>query len=205
MTMLTRAFIACWIVAAAPAVAVAEEPAAAATAPSSSATSNLWLVAGGAFATLRGDCQNCEGDYPYRHSGSILGAAGYRVNRRMDVGAELFWVPVDTAHGRIRTTHVDAVAQFRPWDRHGFFLKGGAGTAFVRNWVDVIGPDAINSKALSVLIGGGWLLRPTRRITFEAFAAQHAAALGDLETATGDVSDVIGNFWSLGVALVIRP
>jgi hypothetical protein len=135
----------------------------------------------------------------------VLGAIGYRVTRRTDVGAEFFWMPIDTAQGRIRTTHLDAVAQFRPWEGHGFFLKGGAGTAFIRNWVDAIGPDAIDSKALSVVIGGGWLLRPSERLTVEAFATQHAAAIGDLQTATGDVPDVIGNLWSLGVALVIRP
>jgi hypothetical protein len=62
------------------------------------------------------------------------------------------------------------------------------------------------SKALSaVVVGGGWLLRPGARVAVEAFAAQHAAALGDLQTASGGVPDVIGNFWSVGVALVLRP
>ena len=122
----------------------------------------------------------------------------------MDVGGEVFWMPVDTADGRIRTTHFDAVAQFRPWASQGFFLKGGAGMAFVRNWVDVLGQDSINSKALSVVIGGGWAFRPAERVGFQVFAAQHVAALGDLQTAEGDVPDVVGNFWSLGAAIVIR-
>lgn len=61
-----------------------------------------------------------------------------------------------TCSGHVRTTHVDAVAQFRPWASHGFLLKGGAGMAFVRNWVDAAGPNAINSKVLWVVIGGGW-------------------------------------------------
>src|SRR5262245_47618475 len=69
--------------------------------------SPFWLVAGGAFATLRGDCQTCEDDYPYRHAGGVLANVGHRVNRRMDAGAEVFWMGVDTASGRIRTTHVD--------------------------------------------------------------------------------------------------
>ena len=54
--------------------------------------SRLWLTAGAASATLHGDCQTCEADYPYRHDGSVLANAGYRVNPRMDVGA--FIVPV---------------------------------------------------------------------------------------------------------------
>jgi hypothetical protein len=122
----------------------------------------------------------------------------------MDVGAEFFWVPMNTESGTIRSTHFDAVAQFRPWHTKGFFLKGGAGMAFVRNWVDVLGPDAINSKALSVVIGGGWVFRPEKRVGVELFVSQHAAAIGDLQTAETDVPDVMGNFWSIGVALVFR-
>ena len=30
----------------------------------------------------------------------MLVNVGYRVNNRMDVGAEVFWMPVDTAEGR---------------------------------------------------------------------------------------------------------
>jgi hypothetical protein len=166
--------------------------------------SRLWLVAGASSATVRGDCQTCEEDYPYRHGTGILANAGYRVNPRMDVGAEVFWVPIETASGTIRTTHIDAVAQFRPWRTQGFFLKGGAGMAFIRNWIDTLGPDAINSKALSVVIGGGWVFRADKRVGLELFASQHAGALGDLQTASSDVPDVMGNYWSIGAALVFR-
>jgi len=169
-----------------------------------SETSRLWIVAGGASATTRGDCQTCEEDYPYRNGGGILGNAGYRVNPRMDIGMELFWVPMETDSGTIRSTHIDAVAQFRPWQTRGFFFKGGAGMAFIRNWVDVLGPDAINSKALSVVVGAGWAFRTEKRIGWQIFASQHAGALGDLQTSAGDVPDVIGNYWSIGAALVFR-
>lgn len=170
----------------------------------SGGASKLWLTAGGTFSTLRGDCQSCEEDFPYRHSGGVLANLGYRVNQRMDAGVEVFWMPVETADGNVRSTHVDAVAQFRPWASQGFFLKGGAGMAFVRNWVDAIGPQAINSKALSLVIGAGWAFRPAERLGFQIFGTQHAAALGDLETAGGSTPDVMGNFWSLGAAIVIR-
>jgi len=166
--------------------------------------SNVWFVAGGAFATLRGDCQTCEGDYPYRHASAVLVDVGYRTNPRMDVGVELYWMPMKTAEGTIRTTHLDAVAQFRPWASKGFFVKGGAGMAFVRNWVDTLSPDSFNSKALSVIIGGGWVFRPTARLGLQLFATQHAIALGDLQSAQGEIPDVIGNRWSVGAAFVIR-
>jgi hypothetical protein len=166
--------------------------------------SRLWLVAGATSATVRGDCQTCEEEYPYRHGPGILGNVGYRVNPRMDVGAEIFWVPLETASGSLNTTHIDAVAQFRPWRSHGFFLKGGAGMAFIRNWVDTLGPGSINSKALSIVIGGGWAFRVEKRVGFELFASQHAGALGDLQTADSEVPDVMGNYWAIGGALVFR-
>ena len=166
--------------------------------------SRMWIVAGGASATVRGDCQTCEEDYPYRHGPGILFNGGYRVNPRMDIGGEVFWVPLETASGTLNTTHLDMVAQFRPWQTKGFFFKGGAGMAFIRNWVDTLGSGAINSKALSVVIGTGWVFRADKRVGFELFASQHAGALGDLQTAAGDVPDVLGNYWSIGGALVFR-
>jgi len=188
----------------APALAFAQAaPQAQSSQPAGNA-SNVWFVAGGAFATLRGDCQTCEDDYPYRHASAVLADVGYRTNPRMDVGVELFWMPIDTAQGNIRTTHVDAVAQFRPWASHGFFLKGGAGMAFVRNWVDTLSTDSFNSKALSVIIGGGWVFRPAARLGLQLFATQHALALGDLQSAQGEIPDVIGNRWSVGAAFVVR-
>jgi hypothetical protein len=166
--------------------------------------SRAWIVAGATSTTVRGDCQTCEEEFPYRHGTGVVADIGYRVSSRMDVGGEILWAPIDTDAGQIRATHFDAVAQFRPWQSHGFFLKGGAGMAFVRNWVDTLGPDAINSKALSVVIGGGWAFRVEQRVGVQLFASQHALALGDLQTAHAEVSDVMGNYWSIGAAIVIR-
>ena len=166
--------------------------------------SRTWVVVGAGSSTARGDCQTCEEDFPYRSGGSILGNVGYRLNPRADIGAEILWVPVETQQGEIRATHFDAIVQVRPWSSHGFFLKGGAGMAFIRNWIDAVGPAPINSKALSIAIGGGWAFRPTNRIGFQVFASQHAGAIGDLQTASGDVPDVMGNFWTIGAAMVFR-
>ena len=76
--------------------------------------------------------------------------------------------------------------------------------AFLRNWVDAVGPSPINQKALSVVIGTGWVFRPNARIGVQVVAAQHAGAVGDVKTATADLGDVLSNFWSLGAAIVIR-
>lgn len=187
-----------------PAAAFAQAAPQAQSSQAAGGPSNLWFVAGGAYATLRGDCQTCEEDFPYRHSGAVLVDVGHRVNPRMDVGAEVYWMAIGTSQGTIRTTHLDAVAQFRPWASKGFFLKGGAGMAFVRNWVDVLGPDSFNEKGLSVLIGAGWVIQPTARLGLQFFGMQHAFALGDLQTSETLIQDVIGNRWSVGAAMVIR-
>ena len=161
-------------------------------------------MVGGASATLRGDCQTCEEDFPYRHGAAVLANIGYRVNERMDAGLEVFWLPIDSESGNINATHFNAVAQFRPWSSQGFFLKGGAGIVFVRNWVDATGPDPFNQKSLSVVIGAGWAFRPNKRFGLQVFGSQHAIALGDLQTSTGTINDVMGNMWSAGAALVFR-
>ena len=166
--------------------------------------SRLWIVAGGAANTLRGHCQDCGQEFPFRHSGAVVGNAGYRVSSRLDVGGEVFWTKWHNESGEIRATAIDAVAQFRPWESKGFFVKGGAGMAFVRNFARVLGPNPDNSKALSVVIGGGWEFRTKSRVGLQLFAMQYVGALGDLQTANGQISNVTANFWSLGGAIVIR-
>jgi len=46
-----------------PTIAFAQAAAPAPSSQPAGSASNVWFVAGGAFATLRGDCQTCEGDY----------------------------------------------------------------------------------------------------------------------------------------------
>jgi len=164
----------------------------------------LWIVAGGSSTTIRGDCQDCEVAFPYRHTGALLGDVGYSVTTRLDVGGELFWSKWHNDSGQINATAIDAVVQFRPWETKGFFLKGGAGMAFVRNWVHSLGPHPDSSKALAVVIGGGWEFNPKGPLGLQLFATQHVGALGDLQTADGMVPNVTANFWSVGAAIVVR-
>ena len=166
--------------------------------------SRLWIVAGGAAGTLRGFCQNCGQDFPFRHGGALVGDVGYRISSRVDVGADVFWMQWRNESGRIRATAINAAGQFRPWESKGFFVKGGAGMAFLRNWVQTVGPHPDNQKALSVMFGSGWEFNPKGPFGLQLFAMQHVGALGDLQTTNGAIGDVTGNFWSLGAAIVIR-
>ncbi len=136
--------------------------------------------------------------------GVCIADAGVRVNDKTDAGLELAWVPASSRDGDpVRTTFLIGIAQFRPWASQGFFVKGGIGMAFVRNWV-FSGESLITSKALAVAIGAGWAFRRDERLGFQIFGAQRVAALGDFETRAGPVENVMANFWSLGAAVVIR-
>ncbi len=192
----------------APAVATAQtapvtQPADATRTPTSAA----WLVIGGAQTTLRGDCTFCEEEgieARYSNTGSLLVNLGRRVNSRMDAGLEVAWLPASSRDGDpIRMTFLVGVAQFRPWESRGFFVKGGMGMAFTRNFL-FTDESPITQKALAVVIGGGWAFRPAERVGFQLYGAQHVAALGDFELRQGTFENVMANVWTLGAAVVIR-
>jgi hypothetical protein len=167
-----------------------------------------WIVAGGVSTSTLSSCQDCvEDPATYRHTGGVLVTVGGSINSRADLGAELLLVaPASNAENRIRVTFLMASVQFRPWQSKGFFVKGGAGMAFVRNWI-LTGDDAdsgIRSKAFALGLGSGWEWRVSRHVGAQALGAMHVAALGDLEIARGTVENVMGNFWSVGAAIVVR-
>lgn len=178
-----------------------------ATAPSSSSSGGWkpWIVAGGSSTTLLGDCTDCPAD-TYIHDGGVLAIVGSPLTPRTDLGVELFWVPSSSAAGDpINTTYVMGTFQFRPWGSKGFFIRVSSGMAFVRNWVvETDTSTSFTSKAFALEIGGGWEWRLSRRFGAQVFASQHVVALGDLETATTRVENVMGNFWSVGGGIVIR-
>jgi hypothetical protein len=167
--------------------------------------SRLWIVAGGASTTVRGDCRECSHEGPYRHTGGVLLDAGVRVNDRMDGGVELFWVPGTSTEGdRNRATFLLGIAQFRPWHSKGFFLKGGMGFAWVRNWIYEVGEGPPTPPRPRLAYGAGWEFRRAERVGLEILGSQHVIALGDLETSTARYENIVGNMWSIGAAVVIR-
>jgi hypothetical protein len=168
------------------------------------------LVLGGTATTLRGDCQEdcpAHGTGAYLHTGSVLGMIRYRLNQHMDAGAEVSWVPVTLKSGDdARSTFVMGAAEYTPWPSRGFFLKAAVGMAFVRNFpYDGSGtlPPA-TSKGLGFSYAAGWTFRQRARVGLQIFGAQHVAALGDFTTGNTTINDVIGNYWSVGAAVVIR-
>ena len=174
--------------------------------PVSSGPGRPWIVAGGSSTTLLGDCTGCAAE-EYVHSGGVMAILGGSLTQRTDVGGELFWVPATTASGDYtRTLYVMGTFQFRPWKSSGFFMRVGSGMAFVRNWLGTVeaDPRVFTSKAFAIGLGAGWEWRLAPRFGAQVFGTHHAAALGDLTGNNGKVENVMGNFWSVGAAVVIR-
>ena len=206
--MLALAFVLTWL---APIAARAQTAAATASDTTvNRAESGLWLVVGGTSTTLRGDCQEdcpAHGTGAYLTTGGLLANIGYRVNRQMDAGVEVSWVPATSRAGDdIRSTFLIGLAQFRPWASRGFFLKAGMGMAFVRNFAyDVSGTlPPVTSKALGLTYGAGWTFQRTDRLGLQVFGTQHVASLGDFQTGGITVENVVANFWSFGAAIVFH-
>jgi hypothetical protein len=99
-----------------------------------------------------------------------------------------------------------AATQFRPWTRHGYFVKAGMGIVFIRNQVTIPDGDSgeFVTKAFGVAIGTGWEWRLRGRWGAQVFGSLHAAAAGDIFTSTGTFQNVMANFWSVGGAVVLR-
>ena len=176
------------------------------TATSAEAPSRGYFTAGGASTTMLGDCSDCEADN-YLHGGSFMAGAGMALNPRSDFGGEFLYVPVTLTTGdQLRVSYLMASAQFRPWRSKGFFLKTSAGMAFLKNFLKTVNESGspLRSKAFALGIGTGWEWRTSSRVGAQAFGTLHAAALGDLETSDRTIQNVMGNFWSVGGAVVIR-
>lgn len=188
----------------APARAAAQ--AASASAPTEPSTGDLYLRAGFLSTTFLGDCTDCEGAQ-YRSTGSLLAAVGWTLNPRTDLGVEILRVfSQQTESDRIRVTFLLGSVQFRPWRTRGFFLKAGAGMAFVHNWIlQLEGEDpSFRSKAFALDLAAGWEWRLSRHFGAQVLGGQQVAAVGDLETSERTMENVMGNFWSVGGAVVIR-
>ena len=196
------AAIACWLMPAAAFAQVAQPPSS-----NSTPGSGPWIVIGGGSTTLLGDCHDCEGDANYLHTGSVRANAGASINERTDLGAEVMWVPETLSSGdKIKVFFVMGGVQFRPWKSRGFFLNAASGMAFLRNWLDVFEAQTppIRSKAFALGLGAGWEWRTRSRFGMQISGSQHVAALGDLQTSDFTAQNVVGNFWSVGAAIVIR-
>jgi len=181
--------------------------------PAPRAGSKWWIVGGGGFSMARAGCATCSRAGVFTNSKGFFVDVGGRVSPRVDAGVEVMFVTArldeDKTNDPVRTTFIMAVAQFRPRLESGLYIRAGMGVGFAGNGLySPFGPalaPPYSTNALGVTYGVGWIFRRERRLTFQANFAHHIAALGELQTVSGEtVKNVVGNYWMSGAALVIR-
>jgi hypothetical protein len=190
--------------------------------PAPAVGSKWWIVGGGGFAMARAGCAVCDRSGVFTNSKSLFFDVGGRVSPRVDVGGEVMFVsarledstPIEDGvqiedAAPIRTTFILAIAQFRPWVDRGLYLRAGMGLAFAGNGLyNPHGPalkPPYSTNAFGVTYGIGWIFRRDHRCTIQAAFSHHIAALGELSTVSGEtIKNVVGNYWTSGVAIAIR-
>jgi hypothetical protein len=195
-----RAIILALAVAAVPAAAHAQGT------PAGSPSRGWWFGAGGGYMSFRADCENCEHGDTYTGGRGFLVDAGVTLNDRFDVGAEVFSAFSGDDRNNYRTTYALAVAQYRLWKDHGFFLKGGFGLVGLRGFFTVDGQGGTaSSMGLGVSYGAGWIFGRERRVSFAPFGAQYIATVGDFTLPSGATAqNAVGNSWMAGVVVLFR-
>ena len=174
-------------------------------APPATPSRGGWLGVGLGYGAFRTDCNNCTRDDLYSTGGSLAVNGGVSVNGRMDAGGEIFWASTAFDSGEYRAAFLLGIVQFRPWQTHGFYLKGGLGLAFLRSSITVGGETTTSApKGLGVHYGAGWMFGRGRRVSFAPFGGHYVASLGDLPTAGGVAEDPVSNVWFAGVSVFIR-
>ncbi len=174
--------------------------------------SKWWLVAGGGFSMVRAGCEMCGRAGVFTNSKGIFFDVGGRVTPRVDFGVEVLFV---TAHleesvdsDPVRTTFIVGVAQFRPLMDRGLYFRAGMGVGFAGLLDSAIRPDlaeTYSTNALGVTYGLGWIFRHEHRWGTQANFSHHIAAIGELSSQSGEpVRNVVGNYWTSGVAIFFR-
>jgi hypothetical protein len=168
-----------------------------------------WIVAGGGLAVARGGCATCDRAGLYLKDRGWLIDVGARVNPRVDAGVEVLLVgsQVEPEIDPVRTTFVLGVAQFRPWVERGLFIKAGMGVGFAGNGIYSVAipiRPPYSTNALGVVYGTGWVFMRERRLALQLYGSHNVAAIGELNTGTTTIRNVVGNFWTVGTGIVIR-
>jgi hypothetical protein len=171
--------------------------------------SKLWIVGGAGFTMARAGCDACSRDGLFTNSRGVFFDIGGRVSPRVDVGVEFMAVSARLETEKpVLTTFILGIAQFRPWADRGLYLRAGMGVGFAGKgmaspWFELQKPYSTN--ALGVTYGLGWVFMRERRWGVQANWQHHIAAIGELTPQSGDmVKNVVGNYWTSGMAIVYR-
>ena len=172
--------------------------------------SRIWIVAGSGYAAARAGCPTCDPEGVVTKSYPVLLDFGVRMTPRVDAGFELYWVQLKVNdESPIQTTFIMGLVQLRPWVDRGLFLRAGMGIGIVGNGLfNPNGPalaPPYTTNALALNFGVGWEFKVSRHFGFQVHGMQHVASLGELTTVSGErIRNVVGNYWTVGGAIVIR-
>ena len=182
---------------------------AAAQAPSQPARGDFALAFGLGYAAAKADCSNCspEGEYGsgavYSDVAALAVAPVWRVNSKIVAGAEL---QLETSRKDARAVYLLGIVRFHPWERSGFFLRGGYGLIQVKAPLNL--PDgSVNTakyRGMALTYGAGWMFGQNRRIAWGPYGAHYVGTLGSATIGSFQAQNIIGNTWFAGVAFVVN-
>ncbi len=128
-----------------------------------------------------------------------------RVNRRLLIGGEVFSAGRTTDGMHFRDTYLIAIAQYRPFGGHGFFLKGGYGVAAIREAVpSETGTFTARTWGMGLMYGAGWVFRERSRVSVAPVGATYVTTVGDVRTRAGAAENLVVNGWFAGVVVMFR-
>ena len=120
----------------------------------------FWIGAGLGTAAGSMHCSICNTESTRGTSGYLR--AGTTLNRRMLLGVEAGGWQRNGEEGKRRLTTLTAGAWWYPDQRHGYFLRWGAGLSRWKAWDE---EDAVVSQALALVVGAGYEVRLNPRLS----------------------------------------
>ena len=164
-----------------------------------------WGGVGAGYVGSSVRCSNCAPDRPLIDDAAFLVQGGWRPNARLLVGAELFSTASVSGGVGLRDTHLIAIAQYRPFARHGFFIKGGYGMAAVRADVPSdTGTIVARTWGMGVMYGAGWVFDVGRRVSLAPVAGTYVTTVGDVRVGQVTAENVVINAWFAGAVVMFR-
>ena len=112
--------------------------------------------------------------------------AGTTLNRKMLLGVEGSLWQRSGEDGKRRLASLTAGAWWYPNERHGYFLRWGAGLSRWKAWDE---GDAVVSQALALVVGGGYEVRLNPRLSVVPYVNALGTSSGALwQESRDDVS-----------------
>jgi hypothetical protein len=164
-----------------------------------------WIDAGLGYGRLRLKCATCSG-VGTSYGGLATLTLGHTMSERVVLGLEgqLWSHWGNGADEQVRSLTV--VAQWYPWIRTHFFMRGGTGI--------VQGPvspsfsgtprETVQGTGVGLMLAVGYDVPIDRRVALAVQVSSHVAALGDLRLQGVTLQDTIGYVTGIAVTVAYR-